>query len=44
MKTFDEKDLITWSNREKAVIGNEYYFADCLDSMKGKIKKRRKEL
>ena len=24
---------------EKAVIGNEYYFADDLDSMKGKIKK-----
>lgn len=39
MKTFDEKDLITWSNREKAVIGNKYYFADSLDSMKGKIKK-----
>ena len=39
MKTFDEKDLITWSNREKAVIGNEYYFADDLDSVKGKIKK-----
>ena len=39
MKTFNEKDLITWSNREKAVIGNEYYFADCLDSMEGKIKK-----
>lgn len=39
MKLFDEKDLITWSNREKAVIGNEYYFADYLDSMKCKIKK-----
>lgn len=39
MKTFDEKDLITWANREKAVIGNEYYFADYLDSMKCKIKK-----
>lgn len=39
MKTFDEKDLITWSNREKAVIGNEYYFADYLDSMECKIKK-----
>lgn len=39
MKTFDEKDLITWANREKAVIGNEYYFADDLDSVKGKIKK-----
>ena len=39
MKTFDEKDLITWSNREKAVIGNEYYFGDYLDSMECKIKK-----
>ena len=39
MKTFNEKDLITWSNREKAVIGNEYYFGDDLDSVKGKIKK-----
>lgn len=39
MKTFDEKDLITWSNREKAVIGNKYYFADNLDSMECKIKK-----
>lgn len=41
MKTFDEKDLITWSNREKAVIGNEYYFADYLDSMKRNIKRER---
>ena len=39
MKTFDEKDLITWVNRKKAVIGNEYYFADYLDSMECKIKK-----
>lgn len=33
MKTFDEKDLITWANREKAVIGNEYYFADSMKTM-----------
>lgn len=33
MKTFDEKDLITWANRDKAVIGNEYYFASSLDAM-----------
>ena len=39
MKTFDERNLITWYNREKAVIGNEYYFADDLDSMECKIKK-----
>ena len=39
MKSFNEKDLITWYNRENAVIGNEYYFADDLDSMEWKIKK-----
>ena len=22
MKTFNEKDLITWSNHDKAIIGN----------------------
>lgn len=38
MKTFDEKDLITWSNRDKAIIGNEYYFADCLDDLRVSIK------
>lgn len=38
MKTFDEKDLITWVNREKAVIGNEYYFGDSLNTIKNSIK------
>ena len=38
MKTFNEKDLITWSNREKAVIGNEYYFGNCLYDIKYRIK------
>lgn len=37
MKTFNESDLITWSNREKAVIGNEYYFGDSIDNLKFKI-------
>lgn len=37
MKTFDEKDLITWSNRDKAIIGNKYYFADSLIGMKSCI-------
>lgn len=37
MKTFDEKDLITWSNREKAVIGNEYYFGNTIDTIQGRI-------
>ena len=39
MKTFNKEDLITWANREKAVIGNEYYFADCLDAIKRHIEK-----
>lgn len=37
MKTFDEKDLITWSNREKAEVSKEYYFADSLIGMKSCI-------
>ncbi|MDD6205805.1 hypothetical protein [Succinivibrio sp.] len=37
MKTFNEKDLITWSNREKAVIGNEYYFGNTIDTIQGVI-------
>lgn len=34
MRTFDEKDLITWSNRNEAKIGEKYYFADSLSSLK----------
>lgn len=37
MKTFDKKDLITWANRDKAVIGNWYYFGDTIDHLKFKI-------
>lgn len=37
MKTFDEKDLITWSNKDKAVIGAWYYFSDSIDNLKIKI-------
>ena len=33
MKTFNENDLITWSNRDKAEIGKRYYFADTLDAL-----------
>lgn len=33
MKTFDEKDLITWSNRNKAEIGRKYYFAHTLTGL-----------
>ncbi|MGN0902420.1 MAG: hypothetical protein ACI4M9_03970 [Succinivibrio sp.] len=28
MKVFNEKDLITWSNRDQAIVGYEYYFCD----------------
>ena len=38
MKTFNEEDLITWANRDKAVIGNEYYFGNCLYDIKYRIK------
>lgn len=38
MKTFDEKDLITWSNREKAVLGNKYYFAHTLIDLQNVLK------
>ena len=37
MKTFNKEDLITWANREKAVIGNRYYFGDSIDSIKSRI-------
>lgn len=37
MKTFNEEDLITWANRDMAIIGNKYYFADSLIGMKSCI-------
>ena len=41
MKIFDKKDLITWSNRNQAKIGNRYYFASKIDDLQIKIKKWR---
>lgn len=38
MKTFNEEDLITWANRDKAVIGKRYYFGNCLYDIKYRIK------
>lgn len=38
MKTFNEKDIITWSNRDKAVIGNKYYFANIVDEIYDRIR------
>lgn len=44
MKTFNEKDLITWANREKAVVGNEYYFGDTLDGIQQRFKDKHKKM
>lgn len=37
MKTFDEKDLITWSNRHKAKNNSRGYFANCISDLKDDI-------
>ena len=37
MKTFDEKDLITWANRDKAAIGKKYYFGDSIEDIRNLI-------
>ena len=37
MKTFDEKDLITWSNRHNAKIGSRGYFANFIGDLKDDI-------
>ena len=33
MKTFDKKDLITWSNRHKVKVGDKGYFADSITDL-----------
>ena len=38
MKTFDKKDLITWVNCDKAIIGNKYYFSNTIYEMQCRIK------
>ena len=38
MKTFDTKDLITWVNCDKAIIGNKYYFSNTLYGIHSRIK------
>lgn len=42
MKIFDKEDLITWSNKEKAIVGNQYYFADTIPCLKQIINVREK--
>ena len=37
MKTFNEKDLITWSNRHKAKNSSRGYFANCINDLKDDI-------
>ena len=41
MKTFDEKDLITWSNRDKAKVGKRYYYANTIKALQSAIEKNR---
>ena len=36
MKTFNEEDLITWANRDKAVIGERYYFGDSIEDIQNR--------
>lgn len=38
MKTFDEKDLITWANRHDAKVGTKGYFARNITELNDKIK------
>lgn len=37
MKTFDEKDLITWANRHNAKVGTIGYFANFINDLKDDI-------
>lgn len=37
MKTFNEKDLITWSNRHKVKVGDKGYFADSITDLHSNI-------
>ena len=41
MKTFDEKDLITWSNRHNAKVGDNGYFANNITDLNKNIKNGR---
>ena len=38
MKTFDTKDLITWVNCDKAIVGNKYYFSNTVHGMQFRIR------
>ena len=38
MKTFDKRDLLTWVNCDKAIIGEKYYFSNTVQGMQCRIK------
>ena len=38
MKTFDKRDLITWVNCDKAIVGEKYYFSNTVHGMQFRIK------
>lgn len=38
MKIFNKKDLITWVNCDKAIVGKKYYFSNTVHGMQFKIK------
>ena len=38
MKTFDKKDLITWANCDKAIVGKVYYFSNTVYGIQNRIK------
>ena len=42
MKTFNEEDLITWANRDKAIIGHKYYFGDSIEDIRNIINDKNK--
>ena len=38
MKTFDKRDLLTWVNCDKAIIGEKYYFSNTVQGMQCRVK------
>lgn len=38
MKVFNKRDLITWVNCDKAIVGNKYYFSNTVHGMQFRIR------
>ena len=38
MKTFNKRDLLTWVNCDKAIVGEKYYFSNTVHGMQYRIK------